>query len=94
MFSGKHVERRDDLVLENLLLVINVVQEKVQRGDALRQAAFEPFPFGGGNDARQKIEWEDFLRTRRIAIDVERHALPEKRKVQGLTFEFELPWGQ
>ena len=46
MFSRKHVERRDDPVLENLLLVINVVQKQVQRRDALGETAFEQFPLG------------------------------------------------
>ena len=89
-FPDNDVKLRDDAVLQNLLLVIDVVQEKVQRGDALRQAAFQnaPIPFAGmmrGTRSKGKI----LLRARRIAIDIERDALPQKRQVDRVAFVLE-----
>jgi hypothetical protein len=91
MFSREDIGRRDDAVLQDFLLVINVAQEQVQRRDALREAAFELLPFLGRNDARQQVERENLLRARRIAIDVERDALAQKREVNRLAFVFEFP---
>ena len=59
-------------------------RKEVQRRDALREAALEKFPFLGRDDPRQQIEREDFLRALRRAIDVERDALPQKRRVNRL----------
>ena len=47
------------------------------------------FPFLRRNDARQQIERENLLRTRRVAIDVERDALPEKRIINRLALGLE-----
>ena len=38
-------------------------------------------PFLRRNDARQQVERKNFLRARRVAVDVEGDALPEKRVV-------------
>jgi hypothetical protein len=89
MFSGQHVLRRHDTILENFLLMINVVEKEIQCGDALRQTAFEVFPFLGRNDAWQQIKRENFLRAGRIAIDVEGDALPHQGEVHRLPFEAE-----
>ena len=84
------VKFRDDAVLDDFLFVINVVQEQVQRRDALGQAAFQKFPFRGGDDARQQVERENFLRALGVAIDVERDALPQERRVHRLPLGVEL----
>src|SRR4051794_11233166 len=78
--------RRDDAVLDDLLLVINVVQEKIQRDDALREATFEIFPFLGRNNARHEIERKNTLGAAGIAIDVERHALAKEREIHRMAF--------
>ena len=90
MFSRKNVVRRDDAVLQNFLLVIDVVQKQIQRRDALREAALDHLPFLRGNDARQKVEGKNFLRARRVTIDVEGHALPHERQIHGLPLVIEL----
>ena len=84
MPGRQNIKFRDDAVLQNFLLVINVVQEQVQRRDALRQAAFQEFPFRRRNDARQQVERENFLRPLCVAIDVERDALAQKCRVHRL----------
>ena len=62
----------DDFVLENLLVVIDIVDELVQRVDALAEPAFDPVPLLGANDARDQVEWKDALRAGGVAVDVER----------------------
>ena len=47
---------RDDAGLDDFLLVIDVVQEAVERGDALDQALFHARPFVGRDDARNQVE--------------------------------------
>ena len=84
MFSGKDILRGDDAILHDALLVVNVVQEKVERGDALRQSPLDDFPFVRGNNARDQIERKDALGAARVAIDVEGHALTQKREVHGM----------
>ena len=93
MFSRENVVRRDDAILEDLLLVIKIVQEKIQCRDALRQAAFQHLPLFVWDDARQQIERENLLRARRVAIDIERHALPHEREVHRLALEMEFLGG-
>lgn len=69
--------------------MVDVVEEEVQRRDALRQAALEIFPFLSRDDARQQVEGENLLRPRLVAIDVERDALPEKRHVHRVPLQLE-----
>ena len=90
MFSRQDVVRRDDAVLEDALLVVDVVEEEVQRRDALRQPTLQILPLLGRDDARQQVEGENLLRSRRVAIDVERDALPEKGHVHRVPLELEL----
>jgi hypothetical protein len=84
MLSRQNEKLRHDAVLHDFLLVINVVQEKIQRGDALREAALDVLPFIRRDDARQKVEGENFLRPLRVAINIERDALPQKARVHRL----------
>ena len=62
---------RDDAGAENVACVINVVEEGVQRHDALRQAARQHVPLGGAEDARHDIEWDESLRIAALGIDRE-----------------------
>jgi hypothetical protein len=73
--------RGNDPVLHDPLVVIDILEEKVQRGDPLHQAALKKFPFPGRNDPGHQIEREDPLRDPRIAIHVERDALPQKSEI-------------
>ena len=74
--------------------MINVVQKKIQRRDALRQAAFQMFPFLGRNNARQQIKRKNFLCPRRVAINIKRDALPEKRIINRLALGLKFRLGQ
>ena len=57
--------------LEDLLLVIDVVQEQVQRVHALAQPAFEQLPFGRRDDARHDVERDQPLGAAVLAVDGE-----------------------
>jgi hypothetical protein len=61
----------DDAVLEDLLIVVDVVDEFVQRMDALPESPFEPVPFLGANDARHEIERKRALGPGSVAVHVE-----------------------
>ena|SRR6266481_3925694 len=73
--------RRDNAIAHDLLLVVNVMQEQIQCGDALAEAAFHLFPFGARNDARDQIEREYPFRPLLIVVNRERHTLSEKSVV-------------
>jgi hypothetical protein len=53
---AEHALARHDAGFENLLVVIDVVQERVERAHALAQAAIQHLPFVRWNDARHDIE--------------------------------------
>ena len=50
----------------------------VERADALLQPALDPAPLLGADDARHEVERKNPLRALRVAIDVERDALPQE----------------
>src|SRR5262249_37263725 len=62
---------RYDTVLDDRLPVIHVVDEQIERADALVQAAFDDGPFSGRDDARHEIEGKDPLGAGAVAVDVE-----------------------
>ena len=55
--------------------MIDVVQEKVERGDALGQAALDQVPFARRDDARDQVERENPLRSLVVVVDREGDAL-------------------
>ena len=76
---------RDDAVMEDLLVVVDVVDEPVESGDALAQAGLDDGPLLGRDDAGDRIEGKDALGARRVAgVDRERHAAVEERAVREL----------
>jgi hypothetical protein len=84
----------NDVVIEDPGLRIDVAQEKVERGDALGEAALDPVPLGGGDQARQKIVREDALGAFVAAVDGEGDALGEEREVGRLLAALQLFSGQ
>jgi hypothetical protein len=52
---------RNDAVLEDAALVVDVLEEEVEGGDALGEAALDGGPLGGGDDARDRVVGEDAL---------------------------------
>jgi hypothetical protein len=84
----------NDVVIEDPGVRIDVAQEKVERGDALGEAALDPVPLGGGDQARQKIVREDALGAFVAAVDGEGDALGEEREVGRLLAALQLFSGQ
>ena len=85
---------RDDAVLDDPLLVIDVVDEQVERADALLQAALDAAPFRGRDDPRHDIERKDPLGAGAVAVDVEGDAHVQERALGGLLPAEELAVGQ
>ena len=50
---------RNNPVVNDLLLVIDVVQKEVQCSNALAETAFHMLPFGARNNPRDQIKRED-----------------------------------
>ncbi len=61
--------------------MIDVVNEQVQRPDALLEPALDPVPFGGGDQPRDRVERDDALDALLAAVDGERDALLAHRQV-------------
>ena len=67
---------------QNPPLVVDVLEEEVDRGQALRQAADERAPLGGGDDPGQEVERKNPLRALLVAVDGEGDALGEEGLVR------------
>ena len=68
---AEHALARDDAGREDRLVVVDVVQERVQRVHALAQAAIEHLPLVGRNDARNDVERNQALGAGLLAVDRE-----------------------
>ena len=76
---AEHALARHDAGLEDRLIVIDVVQERVQRLHALAQPAVEHLPLVRGNDARNDVERNQSLGAGILAVHRERDADAMKR---------------
>src|SRR5689334_1977733 len=65
---------RNDAVLQNLLRVIDIVNEKIQGMSALAQTTIDLNPFVRRNNSRDNVEWKYLLRTGFIAVYIEGNA--------------------
>ena len=70
---------RHDAFREDPALVVDVLEEQVDRGQPLRQPALERLPLGGRDDARQQVVGKDALGALVVAVDREGDALGEER---------------
>ena len=76
---GDHLDR-DPARPQDLLAVVDVVQERVDRPHPLLDAPLEPGPFPGRDDARDDVERDEPLVALLAAVDVEGDAgAPEQR---------------
>ncbi len=76
-----HQLARHDAFREDSALVVDVLQEQIDRGEPLRQATFDRAPFAGRDDAWQQIVREDALGPGFVSVDGERDALGQERLV-------------
>src|SRR5689334_7441315 len=71
--------RWNDPILQNLLVVVDIVDERVQRVHALAQSPFDGNPLVRSDDAGNNVERKDLFRAGFVPVDVERDAHPEQR---------------
>ena len=89
---AKHLLRRDQPGLNDALLAVDIVQEHVERVDALLQATFHLVPFRCRNDARNDVERNQTfgaragLRVCAVTIDGKGDAVAVKRGIGLCTF--------
>ena len=75
----QHEFRRHEAGLDDLLVVIDVVEEDVDRLHPLDAAALHEFPFGPGENARDEIEGDQPLGRAAFGIDREGDAEPAEQ---------------
>ena len=75
----QHEFRRHEAGLDDLLVVIDVVEEDVDRLHALDAAALHELPFGAAENARHEIEGDQPLGRAAFAIDREGDAEPAEQ---------------
>ena len=81
---------RNDPVLEDQPLVIDVVNEEVERANPLLEPALDPVPLGGGDQPGDRVERDDPLDALLAAVDRERDPLLAHRQVGHLVAPLEL----
>ena len=68
-------------IAQDVLVVVDVLEEQVQRGQPLHQAALDLLPFGGGDDARHRVHRPDALDAFFLAVDGEADAVLQHGQV-------------
>ena len=81
MPAAQHQFARDNPLGEYSRVVVDVLEEQVDGGEPLREAALEGTPFSRGDDPRQEVEGKDSLRALRVAVDGEGNALRQERPI-------------
>src|SRR5450755_98 len=72
---------RNHSIRENLLIVVNIVEEEIEGGDALCQTLLDGGPFLRGNNAWEEIIGPDAFSPLVIAIDGKGDTLIQKRPI-------------
>ncbi len=94
MFAAIDHLARHHAVGQAAAFVVDVAQEHVERGDALRQSLLDGLPLGAGDDARQQVVREDAFGALVAAVHGKGDALVQKRHIGGLLFAPHLLGGQ
>ena len=87
-------EFRHDLIAHDFPRVVNIVDEHVQRGNALLEAAFDHVPFAGFDHPRHDVERPDFFGARFVAVHRERNAQVHQRPLGVALTAQEFAFGQ
>src|SRR5437899_12323673 len=72
--------------------MIKLIDEKIERAEALLQPALQAVPFDPGDDARNQIKRERLFDTAIVAVNVESDASLEERPLGGLLPRFQFAW--
>src|SRR5215831_14087572 len=82
--GGKNQIGRDDSILQDLLLAIDIVDKHIQRMNALTQTSIDRFPLISGHNPRDDVEWENLFRACLITINVEGNSRAEQSQFRSL----------
>jgi hypothetical protein len=66
-------------IADDFAIVVNIINEQIQRRDALLQPALDRLPFAGFNHARHDVERPDLFGARLMAIHREGDAQVQER---------------
>ena len=69
--GGFNDEGRDHSIADDATLMVDVIDETVERNDPLLQARLDVTPFGGLHDAWDDVEGEYAFRAGLFAVDIE-----------------------
>ena len=83
---AKHLLGRHDASTHNILFVIDVVNEQIERLHALTQPLLQGLPFGSRDDARDDVKRNQPFSTRFAAIDREGDTNPAEHQIGFDTF--------
>ena len=79
---------RDDAVVQDALVVVDIVDEHIQRAYTLFEPALQPIPILCTHHSRHHVEWQDALPAARVAVDVEgdahEHQVALRRRLSAL----------
>ena len=78
-----HQLGRDDAVLDDALVVVEVVDEQVEGAEPLDEAGLESVPLVGGDDPGDDVERPGPVDARVVAVDLKRHPDPSDLLVGG-----------
>ncbi len=84
MFAAIDEFARHYAVVQDAAFVIEVLEEQIQRRDALGESFLNVRPFLIRDDARQEVVWKNAFGSFRAPVHGECDALMEKRKVGDL----------
>ena len=75
---------RDDALLDDLAVMVDIVEEQVEGLRSLGEAAADLLPFGGGDDSRKRIKRNKALRSLAVAVDIECNADAVEQEIGSL----------
>ena len=79
---------RDNPVLQDLLVVVEVVEEEVEGENALLETLLEAVPLATRDDARDEVEGKGLFDAAIVAVDVERNTGLHQRSLGCLLPQF------
>src|SRR5690606_20079099 len=88
------VVTRDHAIPKDVLLMVDVVEEEIQRDDPLGEPGVQQLPFVRGDHPRYRVEGENSFGTTIIVVNVERHPLPQEMPVARGPSRLEILGGQ
>ncbi len=69
------------MIIQDSGFRVDVAQECIERGDALRETALDTIPLLGGDEARHKIIREDLFCAFLLSVNSEGDALRQEREL-------------